>query len=115
MKLVILREHFNFSWVLMSRILPFEQFLIIDIAHFLSELARLRSDFLFNELINSVSVIKIDVGKVTVVKGSVKHDSKVLARTKRTGVVCLVCRAFQRMKMLHFYQLFGKIICINDL
>ena len=94
----------------MSRIIPFEQFLVIDITHFLSELASLRSYFLFDELINRVSVVKIDIRKVTVVKGSVKHECKVLAKTKRTRVASLVCRAIQRMKMPHFYQLFGKII-----
>jgi hypothetical protein len=35
MKLVILRKRFNFTRVLMSRILSFEKFLIIIVAHFL--------------------------------------------------------------------------------
>ena len=93
MKLVILREHLDFTRILMSGIIPFEQFFVIDITHFLSELASLRSDFLFDKLINRVSVVKIDIGEVTVIKSSVEHECKVLARTNRTGVAGLVCRA----------------------
>lgn len=74
----------------------------MNVTHFLSELTSIRSDFLFNELVNGISVVEIDVGKVAVVKGSVEHDGKVLARTQEAGVRGLVGRGLMRMKMLHF-------------
>ncbi len=74
----------------------------MDVTHFLSELAGVKGNFFFNEIVNGISVVQIDVGKVAVIKGSVEHNGEVLARTKETGVTDLVGRGLKRMRMLHF-------------
>jgi hypothetical protein len=101
-KFVILRKHFDFSRVLMGCILSFEEFLIMDIAHFLSELAGVRGYFFFNEIVDCISVVQIHVRKIAVIKGSVKHDGKVLSRTQEAGLTYLVGSSLKGMNMLHF-------------
>lgn len=91
MKLVILREHLNFGGILMPSILPFEEFLIINIAHFFPELTGVGSDLFFNEVIDGACVVEVCIGKVAIVEGSVEHDGKVFAGTEETGVGGDVC------------------------
>ncbi len=74
----------------------------MDIAHFLSELACVRGNFFFNEIVDCIGVVQIHVRKVPIIKGSVKHDGKVLSLTQETGVTDLVGNGLKGMNMLHF-------------
>ena len=115
MKLVIFRKHLYFSRIFMAGILSFKQLLVIVVAHLFPEFASFWSDFLLNEILNVVCVVEIDIKQVPVVKRSVQHDSEVLARAKRTDLLSKLILVRTLMKMLHIYQLFGKLFLINDL
>jgi len=95
----------------MSRILPFEEFLIEIVAHLFPKFAGLRGNLFFNEKVHFISVVHIDIGQVPIVKSAIEHYSKVLACTEWTGLTYRMLWVLMGMKMLHIYQLFGKIIC----
>lgn len=115
MKLVVFRKHLYFPRIFMASILPFKQLLVIVITHLLPKFASFWSDFLLNEIFNVVCVVEIDIKQVSVVKRSVQHDCEVLTRTKRTDFLSKLILVRMLMKMLHIYQLFGKLFVINNL
>lgn len=79
MKFIIFREHLYFTRELTCRIFPFEQFLIIIVTQLFSEFASLWSDFLLHEIINIVSVVKVNIGQIAVIQCAIEHDREVFS------------------------------------
>lgn len=109
-KLVVFWKHFYFSRKLMCCVLPFQQFLIIAIAHLFSKLTSLWCDFFFYKIINCIGVVKIYISQIPIIESPIEHDSKILPCTERTIKIGILLLEAILMQMLHYYQLFGKII-----
>lgn len=74
MKLVVLRKHLDFTGILLCRILSLEELFIIIITHLLSKFTSFRCDFFMKEVFDAIRIIKVDIGKVTIIECPVQHD-----------------------------------------